>query len=49
MDNRVNELSDKLFKAIDPNNPYSYDEFIHEYGNGYQESNDSPTFLINVS
>lgn len=49
MDNRVNELSDKLFKAIDPNNPYSYDEFIHEYGNGYQESNDSPTFLINLN
>jgi len=33
MDKRVDELRDKLFKAVDPNHPYTYDEFVKEYGN----------------
>ena len=49
MDNRVNELSDKLFKAIDPSNPYSYDEFIKEYSNQYKEVNDPLSFSINLN
>jgi hypothetical protein len=35
MDKRVEELKDKLFKAVDPNHPYTYDEFVSEYGNMY--------------
>lgn len=35
MDKRVDELRDKLFKAVDPNHPYTYDEFVSEYGNMY--------------
>jgi hypothetical protein len=31
MDKRVDELRDKLFKAVDPNNSYSYDDFVNEY------------------
>ncbi|MEN6294124.1 MAG: dUTP diphosphatase [Methanobacterium sp.] len=29
---KVEELRNKLFKAIDPNDSYSHDEFIKEYG-----------------
>jgi len=49
MDKRLNELSDKLFKAIDPSDPYSHDEFIKEYGNEYKELNNSSSFLINLN
>lgn len=38
MDKRVDELRDKLFKAVDPNNPYSYDDFINEYGTNGEAS-----------
>jgi len=46
-DKQIDELREKLFKAVDPNNPYSYDEFISEYGNVYSDgfvtNNDSLT------
>jgi dUTP pyrophosphatase len=38
MDKRVDELRDKLFKAVDPNNSYSYDDFVNEYGNTHESS-----------
>ena len=38
---KVEELRNKLFKAIDPNDPYSHDEFIKEYGGSILTSNDS--------
>jgi dUTP pyrophosphatase len=38
MDKRVDELRDKLFKAVDPNNSYSYDDFVNECGNTHESS-----------
>lgn len=50
MDKKINELSDKLFKAVDPtDDTYSYDDFIKEYGDMYQEKNDVTTFSINLN
>lgn len=54
MDNKVDELRDKLFEAIDPNSSYSYDDFISEYGttdeSSFMVANDSALnrFKINI-
>ena len=49
MDNQVNELSEKLSKAIDPFDPYSYEQFIEEYGNMYDQSNNDLSFFVNLN
>ena len=50
MDKKINELSDKLFKAVDPtDDTYSYDDFIGEYGTMYQDKSDTQYFLINLN
>jgi dUTP pyrophosphatase len=49
MDKEVNELSEKLYKAIDPLDPYSYDQFIEEYGSMYDQSNDYLPYFVNLN
>ena len=41
MDNKVDEIRDKLFQAIDPNSSYSYDDFISDYG-----TTDESSFMV---
>jgi dUTP pyrophosphatase len=49
MSNQINELSDKLFKAIDPLDPYSYEQFIEEYGGMYDQSSGDLPFFVNLN
>jgi dUTP pyrophosphatase len=49
MDKEVNELSEKLYKAIDPLDPYSYDQFIEECGSMYDQSNDYLPYFVNLN
>ena len=49
MSNQINELSDKLFKAIDPLDSYSYEQFIEEYGSMYGQSGDDLPFFVNLN
>ena len=48
MDN-TEELRNKLFKAIDPNDPYTYDEFISKYGNVTYNGDTFDTYKLNVN
>lgn len=48
MDN-TEELRNKLFKAIDPNDPYTYDEFISKYGNVTYNGDAFDTYKLNVN
>lgn len=52
MDKRVEELKDKLFKAVDPNNPYKYEDFIDEYGeismDTYNQTPQNQTFKFDI-
>ena len=50
MDKRINELSDKLFKAVDPTDEsYSYDDFINEYGHVYEQPTNMEYHLLNLN
>jgi dUTP pyrophosphatase len=49
MDNQVNELSEKLSKAVDPFDPYSYEQFIEEYGNMYDQPSNDLAFFVNLN
>jgi dUTP pyrophosphatase len=50
MDKRINELSDKLFKAVDPTDEsYSYNDFINEYGHMYEQPSDMEYHLLNLN
>jgi dUTP pyrophosphatase len=49
MNSDINTLRDKLARAIDPNDPYTHDEFMNEYGyNSYEYDTDLP-FFINLN
>jgi dUTP pyrophosphatase len=47
--NNTEELKNKLFKAIDPNDPYTYDEFISQYGSVTANDNVFDTYKLNVN
>jgi dUTP pyrophosphatase len=47
--NNTEELKNKLFKAIDPNDPYTYDEFISQYGSVTANYNVFDTYKLNVN
>ena len=49
MNNQINELSDKLFKAVDPNDPYTYEEFMREYSNTNEQPNNDLPFFVNLN
>jgi dUTP pyrophosphatase len=46
--NNTEELKNKLFKAIDPNDPYTYDEFISQYRSVTANDNVFDTYKLNV-
>jgi dUTP pyrophosphatase len=52
MDKRVEELKDKLFKAIDPNNSYQYEDFMNEYGeinmDSYNQTPQNQSFKFDI-
>jgi dUTP pyrophosphatase len=53
MDNKqIDELREKLFKVVDPNNPYQYEDFIDEYAeismDSYNQPNPSETFKFDI-
>jgi dUTP pyrophosphatase len=47
--NNTEELKNKLFKAIDPNDPYTYDEFISQYRSVTANDNVFDTYKLNVN
>ena len=53
MDNKeIEELREKLFKVVDPNNPYLYDDFINEYSeinmDSYNQTLPNQTFKFDI-
>jgi dUTP pyrophosphatase len=49
MNDDVDKLSDKLFKAIDPSDSYTYEAFIAEYGNMYEQKSDILPYFLNLN
>jgi dUTP pyrophosphatase len=49
MNSDINTLRDKLARAIDPNDPYTHDEFMNEYGYNSDEYDTDLPFFINLN